>query len=200
MAGARKPRVRSEDAKARLIEATIDLLRESSVFEISTRAIGERADLDRRAITRQFGGETELFLATLEELYLRSVRAAQDETWSTESASIDEWSIRTNLLAYLILSGVDPERLRALQLPLEGQELALGVIGLSPDAPPAIGEAFLALLQGLALSVTFFGPASPRSTPENRLHIMLMLRYLASLGPELPGLIGLPDHPADSGS
>ena len=197
MAGARKPRVKSEDAKARLIEATIQLLRESSVFEISTRAIGERAELDRRAITRQFGGETELFLATLEELYLRSVRAAQGETWSTETSSIDEWSIRTNLLAYLILSGVDPERLRALQLPVVGQEFALSVIGLDSDAPPEIREAFLALLQGLSLSVTFFGPSSPRNTPETRLRIMLMLRYLASLGPELPGLIGLPEHPTN---
>jgi AcrR family transcriptional regulator len=198
MDAARKPHVRSEEAKARLIEATIELLKETSVFEVSTRTIGERADLDRRAITRQFGGELELFIATLEELYRRSVRIAQSNSETTKDYAIEEWAIRTNLLAYLILSGVDSERLRTVQMIAEGQELALEVIGLDPDSAPKIKDAFVALLQAMSLSSTFFGPSSPRNTPENRMVIFLMLRYLASLGPQLPGLIGLQEHPTDS--
>jgi len=195
MAAAPKPRVKSEDAKARLIEATIQLLQESSVFEISTRAIGERADLDRRAITRQFGGETELFIATLEELALRTIRGAEALPEHTSDYRIPEWIIRTNLWAFLILSGVDPERLKAIQAIPKGEALALQIIGLTEDAPRVIQEAFLTLLQAISVSGTFFGPSSPRDTPQNRQVIYLMLRYLASLGTDLPQLIGLENVP-----
>ena len=68
MSGERRPRVAAPQAKAVMIEATISLLREIPVTELSTRKIEERAGLDRRAITRQFGGELGLFIATLEEL------------------------------------------------------------------------------------------------------------------------------------
>jgi AcrR family transcriptional regulator len=180
-----------------LVTATIELLKETSVLELSTRAIGARAGLDRRAITRQFGGELELFIATLEELHRRSVRAAKNMPEETIDYAIEEWEIRTNLLAFLILSGVDPERLRQIEVSHDDENAVLEVIGLDPASPRDIQEAFLALLQAVALTGTFFGPSSPRSNPENRLRIFLMLRYLASLGPDLPGLIGLGD-PGDA--
>ena len=194
----RKPRVRADEAKKRLIAATIELLKETSVLELSTRAIGARAGLDRRAITRQFGGELELLIAVLEELQRRSVRAAESMPRETNIDTIEEWAIRTNLLAFLILSGAAPERLRQIEVSDESENSVLEIIGLDPESPRDIQEAFLALLQAVALGGTFFGPSSPRSTPENRLRIFLMLRYLASLGPDLPDLIGLRNPGEDS--
>ena len=86
------------------------------LLEITTRDIGERTGLDRRAITRPFGGEI---------------------------------------------------------------------------------EPFIALLQAVSLAGDVFGPSSPRSAPENRLRIFLLLRRLASLGPELTRIVGLDDSGAD---
>ena len=191
MSSDRKARVGAEEAKARLIAATIELLKEVSVLEITTRLIGERAGLDRRAITRQFGGEVELFIATLEELQIRSTKLAKDVAGTTHNYVIEEWEIRTKLWAFLILSEVDPERLRAIRTSEESKETALGVIGLDLDAPAEIQETFIALLQAVSLAGNFFGPSSPRSTPENRFRIFLLLRHLASLGPELPKIVGL---------
>ena len=191
MSSDRKARVGAEEAKARLIAATIELLKEVSVLEITTRLIGERAGLDRRAITRQFGGEVQLFIATLEELQIRSTKLAKDVAGTTHNNVIEEWEIRTKLWAFLILSEVDPERLRAIRTSEESKETALGVIGLDLDAPAEIQETFIALLQAVSLAGNFFGPSSPRSTRENRLRIFLLLRHLASLGPELPKIVGL---------
>lgn len=191
MSGERKPRVVAAQAKIVLIEATISLLREIPVTELSTRKIEERADLDRRAITRQFGGELGLFIATLEELNRRAVERLQSMPTDANRFVGDELKIRSHLLAFLILSGVDAERLKELSHSSEGEQELLQRFGASAEIPPVIRDALLALLEALTLSRALFGPASARNTPENGVAIFKMIQYLGSIAPELPALLGL---------
>ena len=174
-----------------MIEATISLLGEIPVVELTTRKIEERAGLDRRAITRQFGGELGLFIATLEELNVRAMHRAKSLSVSANSSMNNELKIRTDLLAFLILSGADTERLKAIGQSPEVVEAFKKTIEMHPETPEAIEQALLALLQGLILARTFFGPTSPRNTPKNEAMVFKLLHYLASQGPELSALLGL---------
>ena len=191
MSGERRPRVAAPQAKAVMIEATISLLREIPVTELSTRKIEERAGLDRRAITRQFGGELGLFIATLEELNRRSLERSKTLPNDSSNYMNEELKMRSDLLAFLILSGVDNERLKEMHpLPEVVQEFEKR-FGLDSETPPAIREALLALLQAVILSRSFFGPSSTRDTPENALVIFKMVMYLSSIAKELPEILGL---------
>ena len=191
MSGERRPRVAAPQAKAVLIDATISLLREIPVTELSTRKIEERAGLDRRAITRQFGGELGLFIATLEELNRRSLERSIALPHDSSNYMNEELKLRSDLLAFLIVSGVDNERLKEMHpLPEVVQEFETR-FGLDSETPPAIREALLALLQAVVLARSFFGPSSIRDTPENALVIFKMVLYLASISSELPEILGL---------
>ena len=191
MSGERRPRVAAPQSKAVLIDATISLLREIPVTELSTRKIEERAGLDRRAITRQFGGELGLFIATLEELNRRSLERSKALPVDSSNYMNEELKLRSDLLAFLIVSGVDNERLKEMHpLPEVVQEFETR-FGLDSETPPAIREALLALLQAVILSRSFFGPSSTRDTPENALVIFKMVLYLASISSELPEILGL---------
>lgn len=191
MSGERRPRVAAPQAKAVLIDATISLLREIPVTELSTRKIEERAGLDRRAITRQFGGELGLFIATLEELNRRSLERSKALPQDSSNYMNEELKLRSDLLAFLIVSGVDNERLKEMHpLPEVVQEFETR-FGLDSETPPAIREALLALLQAVVLARSFFGPSSIRDTPENALVIFKMVLYLSSIASELPEILGL---------
>jgi AcrR family transcriptional regulator len=115
------------------------------VTELSTRKIEERAGLDRRAITRQFGGELGLFIATLEELNRRSLERSKALPQDSNNYMNEELKLRSDLLAFLIVSGVDNERLKEMHpLPEVVQEFETR-FGLDSETPPAIREALLAL-------------------------------------------------------
>lgn len=191
MGGERRRRVAAPQAKAVLIDATISLLREIPATELSTLKIEERAGLDRRAITRQFGGELGLFIATLEELNRRSLERSIALPEDSSNHMNEELKLRTDLLAFLILSRVDNERLKEMYpLPDVVQEFEKR-FGLNSETPPAIREAILALLQAIILSRSFFGPSSTRNTPENEVVIFKMVLYLSSISSELPEILGL---------
>ena len=191
VSGERRARVAAAQAKAVMIEATISLLREIPVTELSTRKIEERAGLDRRAITRQFGGELGLFIATLEELNRRSLERSKALPHNTSNYMNEELKLRSSLLAFLILSGVDNERLKEMHPSPEIVQEFETRFGMDSETPPAIREALLALLQGLILSRSFFGPSSTRDTPENAFVIFKMVLYLSSISSELPEILGL---------
>ena len=191
VSGERRARVAAPQAKAVMIEATISLLREIPVRELSTRKIEERAGLDRRAITRQFGGELGLFIATLEELNRRSLERSKALPQDSSNYMNEELKPRSDLFAFLILSGVDNGRLKEMQPSPEIVQEFDTRFGLDSETPPAIREALLALLQGLILSRSFFGPSSTRDTPENAFVIFKMVLYLSSISSELPGILGL---------
>jgi AcrR family transcriptional regulator len=174
-----------------MIEATISLLREIPVTELSTRKIEERAGLDRRAITRQFGSELGLFIATLEELNCRSLERSKALPQDFSNHMNEELKLRSDLLAFLILSAVDNGRLKEMQPSPEIVQEFDTRFGLDSETPPAIREALLALLHAVILARSFFGPSSARVTPENAFIIYKMVVYLSSISSELPGILGL---------
>lgn len=144
MSGERRPRVAAPQAKAVMNEATISLLREIPATELSTRKIEERAGMDRRALTRQFGGGLGLFIATLEELNRRSLERSKALPNDSSSYMNEELKLRSDLLAFLILSGVDNERLKEMHpLPEVVQEFETR-FGLDSETPAAIRGAVLA--------------------------------------------------------
>jgi AcrR family transcriptional regulator len=174
-----------------MIEATISLLREIPVTELSTRKIEERAGLDRRAITRQFGSELGLFIATLEELNRRSLERSKALPQDFSNHMNEELKLRSDLLAFLILSAVDNGRLKEMQPSPEIVQEFDTRFGLDSETPPAIREALLALLHAVILARSFFGPSSTRDTPENAFVIFKMVNYLSSIASELPEILGL---------
>jgi len=191
MSGERKPRVAAAQAKIILIEATISLLREIPVTELSTRKIEVRADLDRRAITRQFGGELGLFIATYEELNRRALERFQSMSADSTQFVGEELKMRADLLAFLILSGVDTERLKEINSSLPSEQEFMRRFGNDAEVPPVIRDALLVILQALTLSRSFFGATSARNTPENALVVFKMIQYLGSIAPDLPQILGL---------
>jgi len=174
-----------------MIEATISLLREIPVTELSTRKIEERAGLDRRAITRQFGSELGLFIATLEELNRRSLEQSKALPQDSSNYMNEELKLRSDLLAFLIVSAVDNGRLKEMQPSPEIVQEFDTRFGLDSETPPAIREALLALLYAVILARSFFGPSSARVTPENAFIIYKMVVYLSSISSELPEILGL---------
>lgn len=191
VSGERRARVAAPQAKAVMIEATISLLREIPVTELSTRKIEERAGLDRRAITRQFGSELGLFIATLEELNCRSLERSKALPQDFSNHMNEELKLRSDLLAFLILSAVDNGRLKEMQPSPEIVQEFDTRFGLDSETPPAIREALLALLHAVILARSFFGPSSARVTPENAFIIYKMVVYLSSISSELPEILGL---------
>jgi len=107
---ATRPRVSHEEAAVRLIEATIELLRELPIPQVTTRRIAERAGLSMMAIARNFGDQHGLLAATANELANRFASAAESSARATIVFD-QNLVLRTKLVAWLLQSGVDPERL-----------------------------------------------------------------------------------------
>jgi AcrR family transcriptional regulator len=110
--GRSKTWVRAVDARARLIDATIELLGEIPFAEITTTLIAERSGTNRPAITRNFGSLAGLFNATAQELVDRSMSRAQEQSSNTAIFDSD-LILRTRLVAWLLGTGVDPSLLQA---------------------------------------------------------------------------------------
>ncbi len=193
MAGStRKPRVPGPEARERLIQASIELMKEMPVVKLTTRKIAERAGLDQRVISRQFGGETELLLAAADELLRRSSDRAEQELGRVPQLLNEEYVLRTRLIAYLVLCGVDEELLRERELPDHGAQAALEFMGVPPETPDHVKEVLLTLFSVLAQGRVVFGDASARATPENLLGVVLLTRYMAAMGPKLGEIVRPP--------
>lgn len=107
----RRPRVYPEVAKERLIEATIEMLREQPFESLTVRSIAARADLNKATIISYFGSIGRLFMAASNRLTIRSFEtfASSDETMPFQAPDL-VLSIRFR--AWLLTSGVDPDELR----------------------------------------------------------------------------------------
>ena len=115
--------VRAPDARARLIDATIELLGERPFAEITTTMIAERSDTNRPAITRNFGSLAGLLNAAAQELVDRSLDRMRGQ--STNTAIFDQDLIlRTKLVAWLLGTGVDPDQIKARE-GFPAQQMAL---------------------------------------------------------------------------
>jgi AcrR family transcriptional regulator len=103
----RRPFVPAALAQQRLIECTIDLLRDLPFDQVTSGRITEAAELTIPTIWRNFESMEGLFANVCRVLLQRSL-----ERWSTKrDASIfldPDFELRTRLIAWLLAEGADP--------------------------------------------------------------------------------------------
>ena len=84
----RKPSIKGDEARSAYIDATIDLLREIPISEITTRKIAERAAIDRSVITRHFGTIDKVFLEVCKELIFRTSKRMLTQPQVNEAVDV----------------------------------------------------------------------------------------------------------------
>jgi hypothetical protein len=103
----RRPFVPAAQAQQRLIECTIDLLRELPFDQVTSGRITKAAELTIPTIWRNFDSMEGLFANVCRVLLQRSL-----ERWTTKrDASIfldPDFALRTRLIAWLLAEGADP--------------------------------------------------------------------------------------------
>lgn len=119
-----KPRVSRTEAVQRFLNATIALLDEKPIVDISLQEISERAGLNHGYVYRYFGTRLDLFTAVTDELAHLSLEAARQEIHQRHESTtgfgpIDlaalspSWSLalsRIRVVQYLVSCGVDASR------------------------------------------------------------------------------------------
>jgi AcrR family transcriptional regulator len=138
----RKDRATPDEARERLINATIELLKTEPIPKVTTRRIAEVSGLSLMAIARNFGHQEGLFSAAFKELIKRHT---DEMELHPNAAELSEPNLvmRTKLLAWLLLNSADPKNfLPDTSTPLmqrleERQSL---VTTASPRAQKALNE------------------------------------------------------------
>jgi len=138
----RKGRATPDEARERLINATIELLKTEPIPKVTTRRIAEVSGLSLMAIARNFGDQEGLFSAAFKELIKRHT---DEMELHPNAAELFEPNLvmRTKLLAWLLLNSADPKNfLPDTSTPLmrrleERQSL---VTTASPRAQKALNE------------------------------------------------------------
>ena len=138
----RKDRATPDEARERLINATIELLKTEPIPKVTTRRIAEVSGLSLMAIARNFGHQEGLFSAAFKELIKRHT---DEMELHPNAAELFEPNLvmRTKLLAWLLLNSADPKNfLPDTSTPLmqrleERQSL---VTTASPRAQKALNE------------------------------------------------------------
>ena len=108
----RAARVPPEEARRRLIDATIDLLRSRDPMSVTVRDITAAAGLNMVHITRYFGSRAELLFDVSEELNERLIRKAREEIAAEPSRVLgfEEVNMRLRVIMALRSEGFDMTR------------------------------------------------------------------------------------------
>ena len=101
----RKDRATPDEARERLINATIELLKTEPIPKVTTRRIAEVSGLSLMAIARNFGHQEGLFSAAFKELIKRHT---DEMELHPNAAELFEPNLvmRTKLLAWLLLNSL----------------------------------------------------------------------------------------------
>jgi len=102
-------RVAGPEAKRRLIEAAITLLRTTAFDHVSTRKIALAAAVNPSAIPRNFGDLEGLFIEVTNELRRRCVAELGAEP-SIDDLFNEDFVLRTRMVAWLLGRGTAPSR------------------------------------------------------------------------------------------
>jgi len=106
-------RVSKDQAKAIILDAAIELLRDQPVSQVSSREIAAETGLNHSYITRYFGSGHEMLFAVTEELRSRLLRYV-------EAGEIREFirdpdaHLRVRIMQFLLSEGFDPKRFAAI--------------------------------------------------------------------------------------
>ena len=121
---AKKPRVSKEDAVQLFLDATISILKEKAILDITLQDIADRADLNHGYVFRYFGTRLDLFFAVTEELAQLAENAVTSEierrllvgeaviqlNFSLAEVGRTYLRQRQAVIQYLVTAGVDPTR------------------------------------------------------------------------------------------
>jgi len=103
--------VRADEARQRLVDTAIELLRTHPFPKVTTRLIAEKSGVNRPAILRQFGSKEALFDEVAAELSRRFAARAKQATGLGMLTDAD-MALRARLVAWLVGEGADPARFR----------------------------------------------------------------------------------------
>jgi len=103
--------VRGPEARQRLVDTAIELLRTRPFPEVTTRLIAEESGVNRPAILRQFGTKEALFDEVAAELS-RRFAARADRATGLGMLTDADMALRARLVAWLIGEGDDPAHFR----------------------------------------------------------------------------------------
>ena len=103
-----RPRVSAQDARNRLIDATIELLGTLPIPMITTRRIAQQSGLSMMAISRNFGDQEGLFAEVTRELVKRHAETMESSARTVELFE-PNLMLRTKLLAWLLQNSADPK-------------------------------------------------------------------------------------------
>ena len=188
-----RPRVRSEDAAERLIEATIDMLREVPFTDLSVRTITARADLNKSTVERCFGSIENLYRQASQRLMAESVARLAESPDATPFADPD-LALATRFRAWLVTGGVDGSVFRpAGDDPtadsLMTRQRRLG--GVSPLTSQTFHYAVSLLVEGF---IVF--DETRRSNDEIRLNLLLLMNEFINQLPNIDAALGWTDRSA----
>ena len=103
--------VRAAEARQRLVDTAIELLRTHPFPEVTTRLIAEKSGVNRPAILRLFGSKEALFDEVAAELSRRFAARAKQATGLGMLTDAD-MALRARLVAWLVGEGADPSHFR----------------------------------------------------------------------------------------
>ncbi len=121
---AKKPRVSREVAVQLFLDATISILKEKPILDITLQDIANKADLNHGYVFRYFGTRLDLFFAVTEELAQLAENAVTSEierrlligeaviplNFSLAEVGRTYLRQRQAVIQYLVTAGVDPSR------------------------------------------------------------------------------------------
>lgn len=176
-----------------MIEATIELLREVPIPQVTTRRVAERAGLSMMAIARNFGDQHGLLAATANEL---ASRFASANEFSLRASMIHDPNLvlRTKLVAWLLHSGVDPERLaldpsRPIMRSMTQRQQQVGEV--SERTAGVMNELVAFAIEGLLT----FSPVH-QIDDATAVDLVLLLGALRIALPEIEQRLGWADRPS----
>lgn len=151
----RAPRVPPDEARQRLITATIELLRTRDPINVTVRDITAAAGLNMVHITRYFGSRAELLFAVSEELNHRLIARARQEVADAPIRILDfeEINMRLRVVMALRSEGFDMTRFQDAERRIfaEFAQFLERVRGLSPSVAEIHSVKILLIIQAMNL-------------------------------------------------
>ena len=179
------------EGQVALINATIELLREVPLPDVTVRKIAERANLNTMAITNIFGSQQALFVAVARELLDRfSVTMASQPVEQMQFSLLtdEDLNLRTRLVAWLILQGADPE-VFIIERALNVSDVFMGR-QQQDGATEGQSWLFTQILQFLVEGFIIFREAHPQR-PEDLIKAAAILQRIREEFPKMAGDLGI---------
>ena len=176
--GDKRSYVRRADAQERLIDATIDLLRETPFALVTTRAIAERSGLNMSTIQTTFGSQLDLYAAVTQRLVADVTTTLQENPGPPGFVQVfthPSLLLRNRLVAWLLGEGVDPARFIISTKSAYFQTATTRQVGDGVD--PLIASAFTAIVGFAMAGFNVFGETADLSPAEVSAAMELIAKF-----------------------